>query len=110
MNITLELTTEEETLLRQAAAAEGTDVDAYIRRRVFATGKGPLFPDAPNLPTGEDDRAFLQKAGTAAVRDARNALLVQGIDYVYRRTDGQVVRHLPDGTEEPLEASGLTAQ
>ncbi len=97
MRITLKLTMEEENRLRRAAAAEGKDVDAYLRERVFAT--------APNLPS-EDDLSFLQKDGMAAVRAARSGLLAQGIDYVYRRADGLVVRHLPDGTEEPLVAGG----
>lgn len=96
MSITLSLTTEEEIELRRAAAAEGKDVMAYIRQRVFST--------ASNLPA-EDDLSFLKKDGMIAVRDTQNRLLAQGIDYVYRRADGQVVRHLPDGTEEPLVVS-----
>lgn len=97
MSITLPLTTEEEIELRQAAAAEGKDVLTYIRQRVFSI--------ASNLPA-QDDLSFLKKDGMLAVRDAQNRLLAQGIDYVYRRADGKVVRHLPDGTEEPLATSG----
>jgi hypothetical protein len=98
MSITLHLTTEEETRLRQAAATAGTDVDAYIRQRIFAT--------ANNLAL-RDDLSFLRQVGTTAIRDAQNQLMAQGIDYVYRRADGMVVRHMPDGTEELLAPSGL---
>jgi hypothetical protein len=93
MSITLELTAEEETRLRDAAAAEGKDIATYIRQRVFT---------APNLPL--DDLAFLRDAGAAATQDARHSLLRRGIGYVYRRDDGAIVRHLPDASEEIIPA------
>ena len=93
MSITLELTPEEETRLRTAAAAEGKDLATYIRQRVFST--------ALNVPS-DDDLAFLRAEGTAAVRAAQQSLGQQWIACVYRRDDGRIVRRLPDGREEFL--------
>jgi hypothetical protein len=46
MTITLELTPEEAELLREAAAAEGTDAASYIRHLVFATALNAPLPAA----------------------------------------------------------------
>lgn len=89
MTITLELTPEEEKLLHEAAAAEGTDAVGYIRNLVFATARQEI--DVPLHPREADLRA---------VQVAQADLLAKGIGYVYQKEDGTIVRHLPDGTEE----------
>ena len=104
MSITLDLSQEEELLLRQAAQAAGSrDVVAYIRQQVFAAL--PASSPAQDADTSTLD--FLRSEGRTATRTAREDLLAGGIGYVYA-TDTALIRHHPDGTEELL-AAGSTA-
>ena len=94
MSITLELSPEEETLLREAAQAAGNpNVAAYIRQSVLST-----LADSGRR---ESDLDFLREEAEKAVRSAQTELMRQGIEYVYLK-DNSLIRHFPGGSETTI--------
>jgi hypothetical protein len=91
VSITLELSPEEDALLRREAQRHGMNITEYIRNRVFA----------PLNDSESDDLKFLRAAGTAAIHAAQTDLLARNIGYVYSR-NGVIVRRHADGSEEIL--------
>jgi hypothetical protein len=91
MSITLELSPEEEAMIRREAQLRGLNMTEYIRTRVFAS----------SIEAENNDLSFLRDAGTAAVRAAQNDLLARNIGYVYSQ-NGVIVRRHANGSEEIL--------
>jgi hypothetical protein len=85
MSITLELTPAEETRLRDAASVHNLDLPTFAKACLL----GELEPE---------ETAFLRAVGQAAIIEAREKLMAQGIGYVEGR-NGKVIMERP-GTAE----------
>jgi len=94
MSITLELTPQEEELVRSTASKFGQTPGSFVRETVLNS----LHAFKPETTVEWDKWASV---GTAATLAARADLRAHGISSVYQK-DGVIVEELPDGTIQPL--------
>ena len=99
MSIILELTPEEEILLRNAANKHGKDLGTFTKEAALIVAKNSA---EGAIPLERERRwEMLAKAGREASRKAQEDLKAHGISFVYEDEQGNLVREYPDGTTLP---------
>jgi len=99
MSITLELTPQEEELVRNAARESGQPMDLFLKERAFRGLAEASFPQESS--SAESTWSRLKRAGEAAGRDAIARAHSLGLGVVYSQ-EGAVVEELPDGAVRVL--------
>lgn len=93
MSITIELTPEEEILLRDAAHKSGMERTLFAKEAVIRTARNVAPSEERTLA---DTIAYFNRMGEEASRDARAELHAKGLPIVYAK-DGKIWEETPDG-------------
>lgn len=99
MSITIELTQDEENLLRRAAEVRGQEISAYVKTLALTTAQSERLEFFSTNSEAVWQR--LSEAGHAATTKARATLRDRGVASIYRNEEGLIVEELPNGTIRP---------